>query len=91
MTTNTEVRDSARKIGAVLSELGDARAEALDAASAVAMGADHETVRVQTARLRAVLERMDILTERAQVALDLLEGDAGLIDEDGRRVDEAVR
>jgi hypothetical protein len=41
-----------------------------------------------TARLRELLDRMEALTNEAQLLLDEIECESGLVGEDGKRVDE---
>jgi hypothetical protein len=41
-----------------------------------------------TKHLREVLDRMEDLTAEAQLVLDALETEVGLVGEDGKRVDE---
>jgi hypothetical protein len=46
------------------------------------------TIATLTARLRSLLDRMESLTNEAQLLLDEIECESGLVSEDGKRVDE---
>ena len=52
---------------------------------------DHEKIRVQTAALRMSLEQALDIIEAAQSTLDEIEMAAGLVNDDGRRIDELAK